>query len=163
MSGFNIAEEGHVVPYYPRNITGGAITTSVINMEAYSHLSFIVNIGVASRAAAVITIESCSALGGGGTNTAIDFTVYKGETIAGATNWDVLGAAVAVDDVTGVIPPAVSTGIFYVIELESTQLVANHVGFRLCIANAGDAQITGIVGILSGARYKYPQSVTAVA
>lgn len=162
MSGFNIAEEGHVVSYYPRDINGGAINTDVINMEGYSHLTFIVPIGVASRAAGVITIQSCSALGGGGTNTAIDFTAYKCETASGSANDDVLGSKTACTAAVGIVPPAASTGIFYVIELESSQLLAGHVGFRCAIANPAAASILGIIGIASGARYGKSSGTTAV-
>jgi hypothetical protein len=107
-------------------------------------------------------VESCSALGGGGTNTKIDYTAYKCETAFGTANDDVLGAAVAIDDTTGIVPPIASTGIFYVIELEATQLIAGHVGFRLDIVSAGAASIGSAVAILSGARYESPQSPTAV-
>lgn len=163
MSGFNVAEKGHVVNLiYPQDLDGGATTSDVVNMEAYSHMTIIVQIGSQSKAAGVITVESCSVLGGGGTNTKIDYSAYKCETQFGAANDDVLGARVAIDDTTGIVPPINSTGIFYVIELESSQLIANHVGFRLCVASAGAASIGSAVAILSGSRYAAPQSPTAV-
>ena len=160
---FNIAEMGHVVPLiYPQDLDGGDTHSDVFSMEGYAHASIIISIGAQSKAAGVITIESCSALGGGGTNTKIDYTAYKCETQAGAANDDVLGAAVAIDDTTGIVPPANSTGIFYVIELEASQLLAGHVGFRLCVASAGAASIGCAIAVLSGARYAGPQSPTVV-
>jgi hypothetical protein len=163
MSGFNIAERGHVVTaLMPHDLQGHDTHSDVINMEAYSHCTFIVSIGAASRAAGVITVESCSALGGGGTNTKIDFTAYKCETAYGSANDDVLGAAVAIDDTTGIVPPAATTGVFYVIELEATQLIAGHVGFRLDMVDPAAGCIGGAIAILSGSRYESPQSPTAV-
>ena len=163
MSGFNIAEQGHVVPLiYPQDLDGGDTHSDVFSMENYSHATIIISIGAQSRAAGVITVESCSALGGGGTNTKIDYTAYKCETIAGAANDDVLGAAVAVDDTTGIVPPVASTGIFYVIELEATQLLTGHIGFRLDIVSAGAASIGCAIAVLSGSRYAGPQSPTIV-
>jgi len=163
MSGFNIAENGHVVQLViPHDLNGGDHHSDVVNMEGYAHCTMLVQIGAASRAAGVITVESCSALGGGGTNTKIDFTAYKCETAYGSANDDVLGAKVAVDDTTGIVPPAGTTGIFYVIELESSQLVSGHVGFRLDIVDPAAEQFTSAVAILSGSRYGSPQSPTTV-
>jgi hypothetical protein len=163
MSGFNIAEKGHVVTaIMPHDLQGHATHSDVINMEAYSHLTFIVSLGAASRAAGVITVESCSALGGGGTNTKIDFSCYKCETAFGSADDDVLGARVAIDDNTGIVPPIATTGIFYVIELESSQLISGHVGFRLDMADPAAECFGGAIAILSGSRFAQPQSVTAV-
>jgi hypothetical protein len=163
MSGFYVANNGHVVTLVmPHDLNGGDHHSDVVNMEGYSHCTMIVNIGAASRAAGVITVESCSALGGGGTNTKIDYDCYKCETAFGSANDDVLGAKVAVDDTTGIVPPAATTGIFYVIELESTQLLAGHVGFRLDIVDPGAGSIISAIAILSGSRYGMAQSPTAV-
>lgn len=163
MNGFNVAENGHVVQLIiPHDLNGADHHSDVFSMENYGHASIIIQIGAASRAAGVITVESCSALGGGGTNTKIDFNAYKCETAYGSAADDVLGAKVAVDDTTGIVPPAASTGIFYVIELEASQLVDGDVGFRLDIVDPAAASIISAVAILSGARYGGPQSPTVV-
>lgn len=163
MSGFFVANEGHVVQLImPHDLNGGDHHSDVVDMDRYSHCTMIISIGAASRAAGVITVESCSALGGGGTNTKIDFIAYKCETAFGSANDDVLGAKVAVDDTTGIVPPAGTTGIFYVIELESSQLVTGHVGFRLDIVDPGAASIISAVAILSGARFARAESATVV-
>jgi hypothetical protein len=169
MSVINVAEQGHVVTLVmPHDAQGHATNSDVLNMEGYEHCTMIVSIGAASRAAGVITVQSCSALGGGGTNTAIDYTAYKCETAYGSANDDVLGAAVAVDDVTGIVPPVASTGIFYVIELTSGQLLTHattavrHVGFRLCVADPAAESFISAIAILSGSRYAKPGSPTVV-
>lgn len=163
MNTFAPAECGHVVQLImPHDQNGAAHNSDVVSMKNYQHATFIVQIGAASRAAGVIKVESCSALGGGGTNTAIPFAAYKCETAYGSANDDVLGAKVAVAAATGIIPPAGTTGVFYVIELDSTEVLAGHVGFRLAIADPAAGSIGGAVAILSGSRFASPQTVTAV-
>jgi hypothetical protein len=64
--------------------------------------------------------------------------------------------------VTGMVPTA-TANIFYVIELESTQLEANHIGFRIRQADPTGASIMSAVAILSGSRYASPASPTVIA
>ena len=166
MSGFNIAEEGHLgfltLNALDLNTAGHAGT--VINMENYSHISYIVRMAATVRAASVITVESCSAMGGGGTNTAIPFAYYCTAIANTSALGDVLGAKVAVTTAaTGVVPATGTDNIMFVIELEANQLLSGHVGFRLVIADPGQAALGDVLFIQSGARYKSPSSVTTIA
>ena len=167
MSGFNIAEEGHLgfltLTAYDLNTAGMAGT--VINMENYSHIAYIIRMGATVRAASVVTVESCSAMGGGGTNTAIAFAYYCTAIASTTALGDVLGAKTAVTvAATGIIPAAGGAdNIMFVIELEASQLLSGHVGFRLVIADPGAAAAADILFIQSGARYKSPSSVTTIA
>jgi len=167
MSGFNLAEQGHLafleLGAFDLNTAGHAGT--VINMENYSHITYIIRMEATVRAASVVTVESCSAMGGGGTNTAIVFAYYCTALASKTALGDVLGAKVAVTvAATGIIPAAGGAdNIMFVIDLESSQLISGHVGFRLVIADPGAGALATILCILSGARYASPQSPTVIA
>ncbi len=166
MSGFNIAEEGHI-GFLTLNAldlnTAGHVGT-VINMENYSHITYIIRMGATVRAASVITVESCSAMGGGGTNTAIPFSYYCTAIANTSALGDVLGTKTAVTvAATGIVPATGTDNIMFVIELEAGQLLSGHVGFRLVVADPGAAALADILFIQSGGRYKYPSSVTTMA
>ena len=167
MSGFNLAEQGHLafleLGAFDLNTAGHAGT--VINMENYSHITYIIRMEATVRAASVATVESCSAMGGGGTNTAIPFAYYCTALASKTALGDVLGAKVAVIvAATGIIPAAGGAdNIMFVIDLESSQLISGHVGFRLVIADPGAGALATILCILSGARYASPQSPTVIA
>lgn len=167
MSGFNLAEEGHIafLTLGAFDFNTAALNTAVINMENYSHLTFIVRMEATVRAATVITIESCSAMGGGGTNTAITFGYYKTAIASTTALGDVLGARTEVSvAATGCVPVAGGAdNIMFVIELESTQLLTNHVGFRLAAADPGAGALGTVLCIQSGNRYASPQSGTTIA
>jgi hypothetical protein len=65
---------------------------------------------------------------------------------------------------TGIVPVAGGAdNIMFVIELDSDQLISNHVGFRLVVADPGAAALATILCIQSGARYASPQSPTVIA
>jgi len=166
MSGFNIAEEGHLgfltLGAFDLNTAGHAGT--VINMENYSHITYIIRMEATVRAASVVTVESCSAMGGGGTNTAIPFAYYCTAIASTTALGDVLGAKTAVTvAATGIIPATGTDNIMFVIELEAGQLLSGHVGFRLVVADPGAGALATILFIQSGARYASPQSVTTIA
>ena len=165
--GFVLAEEGHLafltLGAFDFNTAG--LSTAVINMKNYNHLTFIVRMEATVRAASVITIESCSALGGGGTNTAIPFGYYKTAIASTSALGDVLGARTAVTvAATGIVPTACGAdNIMFVIELDADQLTSGHVGFRLVVADPAAAALGTVLCIQSGARYASPQSPTVIA
>lgn len=167
MSGFNIAEQGHAafLTLGAFDINTAGLTSAVIGMKAYSHIAFIVRMEATVRAASVVTIESCSAMGGGGTNTAITFSYYKTAIASTSALGDVLGAKTEVTvAATGIVPVAGGAdNIMFDIELESSQLVSGHVGFRIVIADPAAAALATVLCIQSGARYASPQSATVIA
>ena len=159
--GFNLAYDGHLVMQNvpATDINGAAVHYAVINMEAWNHLDYVVFFGTSPRAAAVITIGSCSnwvtLAGSPTTETAIPFT-YNARILTQSTDGnDVDGASTAVTvAATGLIPEAgTPNNILYIISLDSSQLISGHIGFRLNIANAGAACTTTVFAICSGARY----------
>ena len=158
----NISEDGHIVPLFLPADQNGAIHSSlVVAMKEYSHASILIYIGAASRAAGIITLESCDDATPT-TSTEIVFNYYESVIAFGSANTDVLSVKKTAA-VTGIVPPAGTTGVMYVIELDAIELTPGHIGFRISIADPGAASIIFGAAILSGAKHKGPASVTALA
>lgn len=155
MKGVNIAENMHVVNILPPiDITGGA-TGDVFNMANYAHATIIIQIGVSAAAFTKILVNECTAADATGA-TAIAHYIYKEETATG----DTLGARTAVA-AAGTTPDAADT-IFYVIELDASELSAGSNYVQLSLTNGVNSVIASAVAILSGARYAQDQSPTAL-
>jgi hypothetical protein len=167
--GFYLPEDGHIAMLWAPgdDLDGGDTHSLVMNMENWEHCTFIILYGTAPRAAGVVTVESCSALGASpGTATKIPFS-YRKCIIDGTTagTGDVLGDRVDVTvAATGLIPEAgTPNNIMYVIDLNSDQLVSGHVGFRLDLVSAGAACLAAGIAILSGPRYASKVTATVTA
>ena len=161
--GFYLPQDGHLVQLFEPADHTGAENSLVFRMKEYNHATVIISYGATPAADGVITVESCSAIGAGGTNTAIPITYYKCILDFEGALGDVLGAATSpVLAATGMIPTA-TANTMYVIELESAQLIQGHVGFRVCQANPTGASIMSGIAILSGSRYGQDQSRTVIA
>ena len=156
MKGFNIVEEGAIVPLYtPIDVDGlaGAKSPVIVLMKNWEHATIIVSIGQLPRAAGVITVESCDTIVPG-TATQIMFPYYRYETSSKLANGDVHGALTwTTTAAAGLIPVATGAECLYVIELDAAMLVVGDIGFRLCIADPGAASVQSAIAILSGARY----------
>lgn len=164
--GFCIPEEGHfaLMLDHAHELNGADHHFPVVNMQYWDHVDFFVLFGTSPRAAAVITVESCSnwvtLAGAPTTATKIAFDYYPMGTVALPTSQitdgtDIMGPRTAVTvPATGLIPVAGVDDIVYVIALSSSQLVSGHIGFRLDIVNAGAGCLTTVWAILSGGRYK---------
>lgn len=156
MSGFNIAEMGHVVNILPPvDITGG-VTGDVFSMANYSHATIIVQVGVSAAAFTKIILNECTDFAAAGA-TAIPFSVYKEETALG----DTLGARTAV--LAAGLTPSANDNIFYVIELDAAELSDGYNFVQLSLTNGVNSVIASAVAILSGARFGGDQSATAIA
>ncbi len=160
MSGFNIAEMGHVVQLWEPADHTAAESTKVVRMENYDHCTVIISYGATPAADGLILVESCNNMTPT-THTEIVFDYYECILDFEGALGDVLSAKKSAA-VTGMVPTAVAN-IFYVIELEASQLVSGHIGFRFSQANPTGASIMSAVAILSGSRYASPQSPTAIA
>jgi hypothetical protein len=154
--GFNVAEEGAVVPLYtPIDIDTLAAAKSpvIVLMKNWVHASIIYSIGQLPRVAGVVTIESCSNVTPT-VATAIMFPYYRYETSSKLANGDVHGALTwTTTAAAGLIPVAGGVEQIYVIELDADMLVKDHIGFRMCIADPAAASVGSAIAILSGARY----------
>ena len=161
--GFVIAEAGHVVNLIPPiDITGG-VNGDRFSMENYGHASILVQVGVSAAAFTKIELWECNAATGGSDatdNVKIAYNVYKEETALG----DTLGAKVAAADVTtaGVTPNA-ADNIFYVIELDASELSDGFQWVELRLTNGVNSVIASAAALLSGSRYGNPESATAIA
>lgn len=159
--GFVIPEEGHftllgVEPAHELN--GADHHFQVVNMAKWNHVDFFVFFGTSPRAAAVITVESCSnwtdLAGSPTTATKIPFRYYQRLTSQLTAGNDVDSAIQTQSTAaTGIVPQAGTDNILYVIALDADQLISGHVGFRLDIVNAGAGCLATVFAICSGARY----------
>jgi len=162
--GFNLANDGHLVmvlgtdtvPAHEYN--GADHHLAVVNMENWNHVEFVVFFGTSPRAAAVITVESCSnwvtLAGSPTTATKIPFQYYQRLTNQATMGNDVDSEIQTVSvAATGLVPTAGTDNILYIIPLDADQLISGHIGFRLDIVNAGAGCLATIFAICSGARY----------
>ncbi|MGE5559396.1 MAG: hypothetical protein ACM3WV_12445 [Bacillota bacterium] len=155
MQGIVIAEQCHIVNILPPiDITGGAVS-DVFSMKHYNHATIIIQIGVSAAAFTKIILEECDDVVPT-THTDIAHYIYKEETAAG----DTLGARTAVAS-TGTTPSA-NDNIFYVIELDASELSAGFDYVRLELTNGANSVIASAVAILSGARHASDQSPTVL-
>lgn len=153
--GFVLAEEGHVVlATAPIDITAGG-TSDVWSMGDYAHASIIVSLGV-TGAASTITVEECDNFTPS-THPAIAFSYYA-ETTAGG---DTLGARTAAT--TSGFATSTNDGVFYVIEVDASQLSDGFPNMRLSFSAPSSTTLASITVILSGSRYAEEQSATAIA
>ena len=160
MSGFNLAETGHLVQLWePANHTA-AESTLVVRMENYSHLTAIISYGATPVADGLIIVESCDDMTPT-THTEIVFDYYECIVDFEGALGDVMSAKKTAA-VTGMVPTAVAN-IMYIIELEASQLTSGHIGFRFRQGNPTGDSIMSAVAILSGSRYAGPASPTAIA
>jgi len=158
MKGYVIAEQGHVVNILaPVDITGGK-TAQAFSMKKNGHASILVQIGVSAAAFTKIILNQCTAADGSNP-VAIPFSIYKQET-AGADK-DVLGVRTAVT-AAGYTPSA-NDGIFYVIELEASELADGSPYVQLQLTNGSNSVIASAVAVLTGSRFAEQSSATATA
>lgn len=156
MKGFVIAEQGHIVNVLaPVDITGG-LSSQAVSMKEHGHVTFIVQIGVSAAAFTKIFVDQCTAADGTGA-AAIPFSIYTQE-VAGASH-DVLSARTAVT--AAGYTPAATDGIFYVIELDASELADGFPYVRVRFTNGSNSVIASAVAILTGSRFAESPSATA--
>jgi hypothetical protein len=160
MSGFNLAETGHLVQLWEPADHTAAESTLVVRMGKYSHMTVIISYGTAPRADGLILVESCDNMTPS-THTEIIFDYYECIVDFEGALGDVMSAKKTAA-VTGMVPTA-TANIMYIIELEASQLTSGHIGFRLRQADPTGASIMSAVAILSGSRYASPESGTVIA
>ncbi len=152
----NLAEQFHFVNALPpKDINGAAQNSDVWSMGLYKRASIIVGLGV-TGAASTITVEECDDFVPTNT-TAIPFNVYKQEALAG----DVLGARVAV--LAAGFATSLIDSIFYVIEVDVTELSAGRPNLRVVLSDPAAATLAYVLAVLSDARYPADQSPTVIA
>ena len=155
--GFSIGEgQGHLVlGVAPVDIAAGAQTSDAFSMANYSHASIIIALGVTGAASTVTVKENTAADGSGAT--AIAFSYYGEATAAG----DTTGARTAAT--SSGFATATTDGIFYIIELDATELSDGSEWVTVHMSDPGAATFGSIIVVLSGARYAEVEAPTAIA
>ena len=157
MKGINISEQCHpLVPIFPTDISGGR-TGRIFSMENYAHASIIVAIGASSAAFTSITLKECTDNAGTGA-TARAFTYYKQE---GTVSGDVLSTKQSATS-SGITPTA-TDGIFYVIELDASELTDGSNWVQVVLTNGVNSVIASVVVLLSGSRFGGAASPTVLS
>lgn len=138
----------------PVDINGAAVNSDVWSMGKYSHASIVLSLGV-TGAATTFTLEECDDFTP--TNsTAIVFD-YFAETVAGGDT--VIARATAT---TSGIAASTNDGVFYVIEIDASQLSDGFPNLRLVLSDPSAATLATCIVFLSGARYGGELSPTAI-
>jgi hypothetical protein len=151
----NIAEQCHVVNAYPAADASGAVwNTDVISMKNAGHITFILSAGTTGGTSDV-TVQECDDTTPSNT-TAIAFTYYKEETDAGDTLSDKQSAT------TGGFTTSANDNIFYVIEVDASQLSDGYPYIRVHGTDPGGATTINCVAILSELRYAQENTPTAI-
>jgi hypothetical protein len=155
--GFSIGEgQGHLVlGVAPVDIDAGAQTSDAFSMSNYSHATIIIALGVTGAASTVTVKENTAADGTGAA--AIAFSYY-GEAVAGG---DTTGARTAAT--SSGFATATTDGIFYIIELDATELSDGSEWVTVHMSDPGTATFGSIIVVLSGARYAEVEAPTAIA
>lgn len=161
--GFNVAEEGHVVPVIlPANISGGS-TGQAFSMKNADHVSIIISVGALAAQLGAVTLKACSNVGGSGA-TAIPFRYYQQST-AGAGN-DTFDTGPVAATTAGFTPPN-TPNVVYSIEVDSAEIdflgdsdAADFPYLQLNIANGANADFVSVVAILSGVRQQFRSNPT---
>ncbi len=155
----NLAERFHFVNILPPISDTTGRVSAVINMEGYSHCTFVCQFGVTNADAGFITVEQCSNM----TPTLhpdFAFEYYACTTVAG----DVLdsGVPTRVTAATG-IDVSANDNIFYVIEIDAAEMTSGYYALRITESVPGGAQLTSVLAILSGSRDARPDSPTVLS
>lgn len=162
MIGFNVSEAGHVVNVIPPvdGNNGAPVTAQGFSMKGWDHVSIIIQIGVSAAAPTSILLVSSTAASAG-TTTQLAFRYYS-QTTAGASKDVLAGPTIAVA-ATGIASPTANDNVFYVIELDSTELPDGQPYLQLQFTNPATSCLQSAVAILSGGRQSYQGSATVTA
>lgn len=151
-----LAQEGHIVNILPPQDVDTGKTSDVFSMKNHSHATIIVQCGSTNADAGNITLLACDDFVPTNTS-ALAFSYYKEET----ANGDTLSAKQAAT--TAGIDVSANDSIFYVIEIDASELPAGYPNLQLAWSDPGGATFGSAVAILTGARYGGDQNATAIA
>ena len=160
MKGFHVAQEGHVLPLFSGDATGGH-TTVPFSMKYAAHVSIIIAFGAIAAVATSITVHQSTDLAGDNAM-AIPFNLFAAETASANALGilDTFGPRIAVP-ATGYVPTAEFQHSFYVIEIDAAELSLdlglpttdlNYAYLTVTIGAAASATPVAITAICSGLR-----------
>lgn len=158
MNGWNISEAGHIVQVIaPVDGNNGApVTAARFSMAKWAHASIIVGFGVTGGTPTSILLSAYTAQSSG-TETALAFRAYSQTTAAG----DVLSTGTDYA-ATGITTISGNNGIFYTIELDSSQLPSDSPWVQLNVTIPNSSNLLCAFAILSGGRQQSPASATVL-
>ena len=152
-SGFNVAEQGHIVTMIAPISISTAATSEVISMENWAHCTIICNEGAGSSA--TFTIRECDNFTPSNSSL-IGFRYYQEGTAAG----DTLSAMAAAG--TGGVGAMTASGVITVAEIDAAELSDGY-GYLQCnLASPGTSKVVSIIAILSGGRYTEDITATVI-
>lgn len=155
MKGITIAEQCHVVNAYPAADCSGAVwNTDVISMKNAAHATVILSAGT-TGGTSTVTVQECDDTTPSNTS-AIAFDYYSETTDSGDTLGDRASAT------TAGFTTSANDNIFYVIEIDASELSDGYPYFRVHGTDPGGATTINVVVILSGIRYAIENTPTAI-
>jgi len=161
MKGFVLAEQGHVVNILPPVDVSGGKKSQAFSMKNWQHASIIFPVGVSAAAVTSVTVKAGTAAAAVGADVAngvaIAYRLYRQETASG----DVLSVGENLAS-TGLTDMSANDGIFYVIELDASELPDGKPYVQVVIANGANSVIAGLIAVLSGGRYEHRASETVI-
>ncbi len=162
MTGFNVAESGHIVNVIPPvdGNAGAPVTAQGFHLKGYAHVTIVVQIGVSAAAPTSIILVSSTAASSG-TTTQLAFRYYT-QIVAGASK-DVLTGPIVAVAATGVASPTALDNTFYVIELDAAELPDGQPYLQLQVTCASSSFLVSAIAILSAGRQQFQASPTVTA
>ncbi len=154
--GIVMAEELHFVnALAPVDIDDAQKNSDVWSMSKAGHATIVVQVGV-TGADTTVTVEECDDFTPS-SSTAIPFAYYPERTAGG----DTLGARIAATSAG--FATGTNDGIFFVIEIDASQLTDGFPNLRVVLTDPGAATFGSIGVWLSGWRYPQSETETAIA
>jgi hypothetical protein len=147
--GYNIVQEGHIVPLVlPENISGG-VKSAVFSMRNAAKTFVLLTLGALSAAEGNVQLFACTDLNGDNP-VAIGFDLWT--QAAGGNGNDVMGVRQAILPAGYV--PADTPGIVAALHVQADQLPNNCPYLYVTIGDGTDADYACAVAVLTGVRYQ---------
>lgn len=152
----NLAETCHFVNLMPPQSYTEAQVLPVFDLEGYSHVTIIIQLGATDADAGNFTLEQCNALSPT-VHPDLTFRYYSEETASG----DVLDPQTSASSID--LAPAGVNDIMYVVEVDASELTSGYHHLRANLSVPNGAQLGSVLAILSGARDARAASPTVLA
>jgi hypothetical protein len=147
--GFNIAQEGHVVPIVlPESISGG-VSSQVFGLRNAAKCNILLILGALAAAEGNVQLFACTDLAGDNA-VAIGFDLWT-QAAAGPGN-DVLGVRQSIP--AAGYTPADTPGIASVLHVQADQLPQSNPYLKLVLGDGTNADYACAVAVLTGVRYQ---------
>jgi hypothetical protein len=150
-----LAEQAHTVMAVPPRDINGGVQSDVIKMSGAQHASVKLGLGV-TGGTTTVTVHACDDFVPT-TTEAIPFAVYKCETSGGDVTGDRVEVAAAG------FATSLADNVFYIIEIDASDLPAGRGKFQVRLSNPGAATFAYVEVTLTGLRRAHVPTPTAIA